>query len=162
MINLTPNIEEFKPNEDSTNKAVESLKSIPNVIKKSAVLPTLSKRYKKEEIEDNIEKNYGIITIICNELDCTAKQFYNYVKENKLENLLLSAKQQLVGIAEKAILDCLNSENENIKLKAAQTTLESLGKKEWSKNPNVIVNQNVISDSDKAVEIKNIFGIQDN
>jgi hypothetical protein len=54
----------------------------------------------------------------------------------------------------------LKSENENIKLKAAEHTLETLGKREWSKDPKVIVNQNVISENDKAVEIKNIFGIQ--
>lgn len=160
MINLTPNIEEFKPNEDSTKKVVESLKSSPNTIKKAAVLPSLSKRYTKEYIEDVIEKNYGIVTIICNELDCTAKQFYNYVKKNDLDNLLTNSKQQLVSLAENAILDCLKSENENIKLKAAEHTLETLGKREWSKDPKVIVNQNVISENDKAVEIKNIFGIQ--
>lgn len=161
MIEFNPNIEEFKPTEDKTQKAVETLKKLPSIYKKAAKLPALDKRYKKEEIENIIVKNYGIITIICSTLDCTPKQFYNYIEDNNLEKLLMESKNQLVGLAEEAILDCLRSENENIKLKAAQTTLESLGKKQWSKNPNVLINQNVVSDTEKAIEIKNIFGINE-
>lgn len=34
-------------------------------------LPPLDKRYTREQLEDCIERQYGIVTAICNELDCT-------------------------------------------------------------------------------------------
>lgn len=34
-------------------------------------LPPLKERYAKEQIEACIEKHYGVVTRICNELDCT-------------------------------------------------------------------------------------------
>ena len=34
-------------------------------------LPPLKDRYTKEQIETCIEKHYGVVTRICNELDCT-------------------------------------------------------------------------------------------
>ena len=133
---------------------------LPKIFNKKAVLPSLEKRYTKEEVEKVIEENYGILTIICDLLDCTAKQFYNAVDKWGLRDHLKEAKQSLVGVAEKAILDCLKSENENIKLKSAEITLKSLGKETWSQTPQVQITQNVVSDEEKKIEIKNIFGIQ--
>ena len=43
-------------------------------------LPPLKDRYTKEQIETCIEKHYGVVTRICNELDCTYSQFYKAVK----------------------------------------------------------------------------------
>ena len=63
-------------------------------------------------------------------------------------------------MAEEAILDCLHSDNENIKLKSAEITLKSLGKDTWSQAPQVQIQQNIVSDEEKKIEIKNIFGIQ--
>ena len=133
---------------------------LPKIFNKKAVLPSLEKRYTKEEVEKVIEENYGILTIICDLLDCTAKQFYNAVDKWGLRDHLKEAKTNLVSVAEKAILDCLRSENENIKLKSAEITLKSLGKDTWSQNPQVQITQNVVSDEEKKIEIKNIFGIQ--
>ena len=133
---------------------------LPKIYNKKAVLPSLEKRYTKEEVEKVIEENYGILTIICDLLDCTAKQFYNAVDKWGLRDHLKEAKNNLVSVAEKAILDCLRSENENIKLKSAEITLKSLGKETWSQTPQVQITQNVVSDEEKKIEIKNIFGIQ--
>ena len=137
-------------------KEISTLKKIYH---KNAVLPALDKRYKKEEVEKIIEDNYGIVTLICGLLDCTAKQFYKAVDKWGLRDELKEAKQSLVGIAEKAILDCLRSDNENIKLKSAEITLKSLGKDTWSQTPQVQIQQNIVSDEEKKIEIKNIFGI---
>ena len=134
--------------------------TLPKIFNKKAVLPSLEKRYTKEEVEKVIEDNYGIVTLICNLLDCTAKQFYNAVDKFGLRDHLKESKNNLVSVAEKAILDCLRSENENIKLKSAEITLKSLGKETWSQNPQVQITQNVVSDEEKKIEIKNIFGIQ--
>ena len=133
---------------------------LPKIFNKNSVLPAVYKRYTKEEVEKVIEDNYGIVTIICNLLDCTAKQFYKAVDKYGLRDELKEAKNNLVSVAEKAILDCLRSENENIKLKSAEITLKSLGKDTWSQNPQVQIQQNIVSDEEKKIEIKNIFGIQ--
>lgn len=133
--------------------------TLPKIFNKKAVLPSLEKRYTKEEVEKVIENNYGIVTIICDLLDCTAKQFYNAVDKWELRDSLKDAKNNLVSVAEKAILDCLRSQNENIKLKSAEITLKSLGKDTWSQTPQVQITQNVVSDEEKKIEIKNIFGI---
>ena len=137
----------------------EEKTKLPKIFNKRAVLPSLEKRYTKEEVEKVIEENYGILTIICDLLDCTARQFYNAVDKWELRDHLKEAKQSLVSVAEKAILDCLRSENENIKLKSAEITLKSLGKETWSQTPQVQITQNVVSDEEKKIEIKNIFGI---
>ena len=134
--------------------------SLPKVFNKNAVLPPVCKRFKKEEVERIIEENYGILTVICSILDCTAAQFYKAVDKWSLRDHLKEAKNQLVGVAEKAILDCLHSDNESIKLKSAEITLKSLGKDTWSQMPQVQIQQNIVSDEDKKIEIQNIFGIQ--
>ena len=132
---------------------------LPKIFKKNSVLPPVYKRYSREEVEKVIEDNYGIVTIICDLLDCTANQFYKAVDKYGLREELKEAKNNLVGVAEKAILECLRSENENVKLKSAEITLKSLGKDTWSQTPQVQITQNVVSDEEKKIEIKNIFGI---
>ena len=134
--------------------------SMPKVLNRKAVMPPVCKRFKKEEVERIIDENYGILTLVCGLLDCTPKQFYIAVDKWGLRDHLKEAKSQLVGVAEEAILDCLHSDNENIKLKSAEITLKSLGKDTWSQAPQVQITQNVVSDEEKKIEIKNIFGIQ--
>lgn len=134
--------------------------NMPKVLNRKAVMPPVCKRFTKEEVEHIIDENYGILTLVCGILDCTPKQFYNAVDKWGLRDHLKEAKSQLVGVAEEAILDCLHSDNENIKLKSAEITLKSLGKDTWSQAPQVQITQNVVSDEEKKIEIKNIFGIQ--
>ena len=134
--------------------------NMPKVLNKKAVMPPVCKRFTKEEVERIINENYGILTLVCGLLDCTPKQFYNAVDKWGLRDYLKEAKNQLVGVAEQAILDCLHSDNENIKLKSAEITLKSLGKDTWSQAPQVQIQQNIVSDEEKKIEIKNIFGIQ--
>ena len=134
--------------------------SLPKVLNRKAVMPPVCKRFTKEEVERIIDENYGILTLVCGLLDCTPKQFYIAVDKWGLRDHLKEAKSQLVGVAEEAILDCLHSDNENIKLKSAEITLKSLGKDTWSQAPQVQIQQNIVSDEEKKIEIKNIFGIQ--
>ena len=134
--------------------------SLPKVLNRKAVMPPVCKRFTKEGVERIIDENYGILTLVCGLLDCTPKQFYIAVDKWGLRDHLKEAKSQLVGVAEEAILDCLHSDNENIKLKSAEITLKSLGKDTWSQAPQVQITQNVVSDEEKKIEIKNIFGIQ--
>lgn len=123
------------------------------------ITPPVTSRFTKEELEEIIDGSCGVVTIICNQLDCTYKQFYKAIDEYNLRDSLITAKKQLVSLAEKAILDCLNSEIESIKLKAAETTLKSLGKADGWNFDGTTINQQ-INVSDKTTEIKNIFGIE--
>ena len=123
------------------------------------VTPPVYKRFTKEELQTIIEYNYGIVTILCNVLDCTYSQFYKALDYYNLRDFLAESKKRLVGLAEKAILDCLSSQNEQIKLKAAETTLKSLGKNDGWRFDTAQINQQ-INISDKDTDIKTIFGIQ--
>ena len=122
------------------------------------VLPAVHKRFSKEQLQQIIEQSYGIVTICCAQIDCTYAQFYKALDHYNIRDCLANAKKNLVGLAEKAILDCLKSENENIKLKASEITLKSLGKTAGWNFDNTQINQQ-INISDKATDIKNIFGI---
>lgn len=123
------------------------------------VTPPVYQRYTKEELEEIIEKYYGITTIICGICDCTYKQLYKAIDHYELREYLADSKKQLVGMAEKAILECLASQNEQVKLRAAETTLKSLGKTDGWNFDNQVINQQ-INVSDKETEIKNIFNIE--
>lgn len=122
------------------------------------VTPPVYQRYTKEELEAIIEKYYGITTIICGIVDCTYKQLYKAIDYYDLREYLADSKKQLVGMAEKAILECLASQNEQVKLRASETTLKSLGKADGWNFDNTTIQQN-INITDKETEIKNIFGI---
>ena len=122
------------------------------------VTPPVYQRYTKEELEEIIEKYYGITTIICGIVDCTYKQLYKAIDYYDLREYLADSKKQLVGMAEKAILECLASQNEQVKLRAAETTLKSLGKTDGWNFDGTTIQQN-INVTDKETEIKNIFGI---
>ena len=138
---------------DNSNKLLPGFKNnLP------PVTPPVYKRYSKEELQQIIEQNYGIVTILCGVLDCTYSQFYKAIDYFKLRDCLAESKSRLVSLAEKAVLECLTSQNEQIKLKAAQTTLQSLGKTAgWSFDTTQINQQ--INISDKDTDIKTIFGI---
>lgn len=123
------------------------------------VMPPLQQRFTKEELQTIIEENYGVVTVLCNLLDCTYAQLYRAIDHYGLRDFLAESKKRLVSLAEKAILDCLTSQNENIKLKASEITLKSLGRTEgWSFDTTQINQQ--INISDKNADIKTIFGIQ--
>ena len=123
------------------------------------VTPPVARRYTKEQLEEIIEKYYGITTIICGIVDCNYRQLYKAIDHYDLRQHLADSKKQLVGIAEKAILDCLASQNEQIKLRAAETTLKSLGKADGWNFDSQVINQQ-INVTDKETEIKNIFNIE--
>ena len=144
--------------EAEARKKEQGISKLKEIYHKPAVLDPIPKRYTKEQFTTEIEANYGIVTLLCAKLDCTAKQFYKAIDYWKLRDFLKDCKKGLVGLAEKAILDCLMSDNENIRLRAAETTLKSLGKDEWNESPQVQIAQQ-INVTDKETVIKDIFGI---
>ena len=144
--------------EAEARKKEQGISKLKEIYHKPAVLDPIPKRYTKEQFIAEIEANYGIVTLLCAKLDCTAKQFYKAIDHWKLRDFLKDCKKSLVGLAEKAILDCLMSADESIRLRAAVTTLKSLGKDEWNESPQVQIAQQ-INVTDKETVIKDIFGI---
>ena len=140
---------------DNSNKLLPQMK---NGLK--PVLPPVYNRFTKEELQTIIEDNFGITTVICGIIDCTYAQLYRAIDHYNLRECLANAKKNLVGLAESAILDCLSSQTEQIKLRAAETTLKSLGRGEgWNFDNTTQINQQ-INIQDKTAEIKNIFSIE--
>lgn len=138
---------------DTSTKLLPGFKN-----KLKPVLPPLQQRFTKEELQNIIEENYGVVTVLCNVLDCTYAQFYKAITHYNLRDCLANAKKNLVSLAENAILDCLKSQNENIKLKASEITLKSLGRGEGWNFDTTQINQQ-INVVDKDTDIKTIFGI---
>lgn len=46
-----------------------------------ATLPAVWHRYTKEEVESEIYACNGIVTLICNKLDCSYTQFFNCLEK---------------------------------------------------------------------------------
>lgn len=125
-------------------------------------LPPLKDRYTKEQIETCIEKHYGVVTRICNELDCTYSQFYKAVKSFGLDQMLADAKKNLVSLAEQTLFEALSSSDEKTRVDVAKYTLSRLGKDYgWSDNSNFQVAVNVDAEQKKA-QILAVFGINTN
>ena len=121
-------------------------------------LPPLEKRYTKEQIQECIEKHYGVVTRICNELDCTYTQFYKTIKQLNLQEYLTEAKKNLVSLAENTLLEALASVDEKTRVDVAKYILKTQGKVfGWNDGPQIAQQINVQGE----VSIKEIFGIND-
>ena len=122
-------------------------------------VPPIDQRYTKDEVVECIHRHFGIFTAICNELDCSFYALTKYIRKNELEADVSEARKTITEVAQNAIMECLNSKDERVRLDAAKFTLKSLGKdKGWSENPNLAVAIS-IDDSEKEKKIKAIFGI---
>ena len=121
-------------------------------------LPPLEKRYTKKQIQECIEKHYGVVTRICNELDCTYTQFYKTIKQLNLQKDLAEAKKNLVSLAENTLLEALASVDEKTRVDVAKYILKTQGKAfGWNDGPQIAQQINVQGE----VSIKEIFGIND-
>ena len=118
----------------------------------------LAKRYKKDEVVLAIGRNKGLKSAVCRDLDCTMAQLNHYVNiHSELKPLIAEAKREIVSLAEETVLANLHSPNPQIAQRAAEFILKTLGKEEYSSEPNVQVN--VLSDGDAKIQIQQIFGI---
>ena len=118
----------------------------------------LSKRYKKDDIVLAIGRNKGIKSAIARELDCNIYELNHYLNiHSELKPLINDAKQEIVALAEEKLLQNLESEDEGIRQRAVEFVLKTLGKDEYSAEPNVQVN--VLNDGDAKIQIQQLFGI---
>ena len=84
-----------------------------------------------------LERNDGRIWKVVKELKLpTYTCLARYLRTNAdIKELEMYFKQKLLAKAENILLDALDSENENLRLKAAMFVAETLGKQYYSKNP---------------------------
>ena len=59
--------------EAEARKKEQGISKLKEIYHKPAVLDPIPKRYTKEQFTSEIEANYGIVTLLCAKLDCTAK-----------------------------------------------------------------------------------------
>ena len=125
-------------------------------------LPPLWKRYTKQEFANVVEKHMGIVTVCCNVLDCTYSQFWQAASHWELRDFVRAQKAALVSKAEQTIADKLDSEVDNVALRAAEIVLKSQAARDqgWGSQPQVQVNTAVVlTDEQKAQKLKDIFGV---
>ena len=125
-------------------------------------LPPLWKRYTKQEFANVVEKHMGIVTVCCNVLDCTYSQFWQAASHWELRDFVRAQKAALVSKAEETIAEKLDSEFDNVALRAAEIVLKSQAARDqgWGTQPQVQVNTAVVlTDEQKAQKLKDIFGI---
>lgn len=125
-------------------------------------LPPLWKRMTKQEFADIVEKHLGIVTVCCNVLDCTYSQFWQAASHWNLRDFVREQKAALVSKAEQTIAAKLDSEVDNVALRAAEIVLRSQAARDqgWGTQPQVQVNTAVVlTEEQKAEKLKSIFGI---
>ena len=125
-------------------------------------LPAIWKRYTKQEFADIVEKHLGIVTVCCNVLDCTYSQFWQAASHWNLRDFVREQKAALVSKAEQTIAAKLDSEVDNVALRAAEIVLRSQAARDqgWGTQPQVQVNTAVVlTEEQKAEKLKSIFGV---
>ena len=125
-------------------------------------LPPIWKRMTKQEFADVVEKHMGIVTVCCNVLDCTYSQFWQAAGHWELRDFVRAQKAALVSKAEETIAKKLDSEFDNVALRAAEIVLKSQAARDqgWGTQPQVQVNTAVVlTEEQKAQKLKDIFGI---
>jgi hypothetical protein len=121
-------------------------------------LKAIESKFTPKQVIDIVDKHFGMVSFILKALDCTEEQWCQYLKaHHEVKYRMQQKEDELVDLATVAVVDNLNSKNEQIKQRAAETILKGLGKKRgWADSPTVVQN---ISSSDKEISVKNIFGI---
>lgn len=112
----------------------------------------LYKRITRDELQKLIYENYGMTSMLVVKLDANFKQVWNAIHKYKLEDDIEQAKQMFNDKAKTVLLDAMDSNDENTRLKAAIAI--------YSKNnqPQTVVQTQI--NVDKDTQIKSIFGIK--
>ena len=111
----------------------------------------------KPQLEEAIDKFFGMTYDICLHFNCTPKQLYTRIDKFGLRDQMIEARKNLVAQAESVVGKALKSDNEKLRVETARFILERLGREDgWGQNPQIQQQINVV---DKELEIKNIFGV---
>ena len=79
----------------------------------------LYKRVVRDELQRLIYENYGMTSMLVVKLDANFKQVWNAIHKYKLEDDVEQAKQMFNDKAKTVLLDAMDSDDENTRLKAA-------------------------------------------
>lgn len=121
--------------------------------------PPLLQRFTKEQIEEAIEKSFGITTAICQQLDCTYAQLWRALHKLGLESKLQEAKKQIVALAESNLVGFLGSTDDRCRMEATKFVLSRLGRNDgYGDQPMIAVEVNT---DEKRAQIRALFGIKD-
>ena len=111
----------------------------------------------KPQLEEAIDKFFGMTYDLCIHFNCTPKQLYTRIDKFGLRDQMTEARKNLVAQAESVVGKALTSENEKLRVETARFILERLGREDgWGQNPQIQQQINVV---DKELEIKNLFGL---
>ena len=109
----------------------------------------------KPQLEEAIDKFFGMTYDICIHFNCTPKQLYTRIDKFGLREAMAEARKNLVAQAESVVGKALKSDNEKLRVETARFILERLGREDgWGQNPQIVQQ---IDTSDGS--IKQIFGI---
>ena len=123
-------------------------------------MPSLAERYTEQQVEEAIERCHGRWPLLVKALNCSYRQLGVWMENHKKHRILASSlREELVDQAEEAVWQLLNSDDPALKKDVAKFVLKTLGKgRGWSEAPSSAVFQQITAE-DKAVQIRNIFGM---
>lgn len=87
----------------------------------------LFKRVTEDELRQAIYEDYGMTSLLVCRYDSNFKQVWNAIHKYHLEEDLEQAKQIFQEKAKSVLWDAMDSEDENIRLKAATTVYSKSG-----------------------------------
>lgn len=120
-------------------------------------LPSLVSRVTKKQLQEEIWRQHGLATGVCNFFDCSYSQYKFAIEKFKLQDVEAKAKQNLADLAENAIFRVLStSQDDKLVMDAAKFVLKTLGKQRgWGEGPQTAIQINA-----ENVDLQQIFGIQ--
>ena len=110
----------------------------------------------KPQLEEAIDKFFGMTYDICLHFNCTPKQLYTRIDKFGLREAMSEARKNLVAQAESVVGKALKSDNEKLRVETARFILERLDREHYGQGPQIQQQINVV---DKELEIKNLFGL---
>lgn len=129
-----------------------------------AVLPSVAKRYKDEEVIDIMNRYYGNNSMIVAALGCTYQQFNVWLrnKESRRE-ALATARKKIVDKSEEKMLKLLDSDDPKVVLETAKFILKHLGRDRgyYGDSPMLNVAVQKGANDDIKVQVQALFGLTD-
>lgn len=141
----------MKTKEDKEEK-YDILASIPEEI-----------RTKHAKLIKAISECHGNVSAACRMLNISRGALHPLLNTKWIRDYIKYCREQIIDEAEDVLKNLLEDENvdSKLKLEVAKTILQTVGKQRYQDQPQVQITQNVMSDADKTIAIKNIFGITD-
>ena len=120
--------------------------------------PSVASRYTEDEVLAVVDRTHGLTSSICAALDCSNQQWQVYLRTRpNIKAAQLEARQGMLDLAEKRLLENLNSDDDQLAQRAVEFILKHLGASRGWNDLHPLQQINV--DRDGTVTIQQIFGI---